>query len=128
MAHYVQYETLDVYEQRSLRILGVTQIPNLTYAIAIASAFQAALQVAITHHGTMPNNLDLVLTSINLSLQQFIAITVNILPTIDATTFVNPVREFFRVLEQNFRLKVLKKFCNLPPSLGKRTKPSRCFT
>jgi hypothetical protein len=28
LTHYVHYEALDVYEQHSLRILGVTQIPN----------------------------------------------------------------------------------------------------
>jgi len=43
LAHYVHYEALDVYEQHSLRILGVTQIPNLTYATTIATAFQATL-------------------------------------------------------------------------------------
>jgi hypothetical protein len=36
LAHYVHYEALDVYEQHSPRILGITQIPNPTYAIAIA--------------------------------------------------------------------------------------------
>jgi hypothetical protein len=41
--HYVHYEALDVYEQHSARILGVTQIPNPTHAIAIATASQAAL-------------------------------------------------------------------------------------
>jgi hypothetical protein len=41
------------------------QIPNLTYATAIATAFQVALQATITHHGIMPNNPDLVLTLIN---------------------------------------------------------------
>jgi hypothetical protein len=38
LARYVHYEALDVYEQHSTRILGVTQIPNPAYAIAIASA------------------------------------------------------------------------------------------
>jgi hypothetical protein len=36
-ARYVHYEALDVYEQHSTRILGVTQIPNPTYAMAIAT-------------------------------------------------------------------------------------------
>jgi len=36
LAHYVHYEAMDVYEQHSLRILGVTQIPNPVYATAIA--------------------------------------------------------------------------------------------
>jgi hypothetical protein len=43
LACYVHYEALDVYEQHSLRILGVTKIPNLAYATAITTAFQAAL-------------------------------------------------------------------------------------
>jgi len=51
LARYVHYEALDVYEQHSARILGVTQIPNPAYAIAIATASQAALQAAIAHHG-----------------------------------------------------------------------------
>jgi len=58
-ARYVHYEALDVYEQQSARILGVTQIPNPAYTIAIATASQAA----IAHHGTVPNNPDLVPTS-----------------------------------------------------------------
>jgi folylpolyglutamate synthase/dihydropteroate synthase len=67
LARYVHYETLDVYEQHSLRILGVTQIPNLACATVIATAFQVALQAAIAHHGIVPNNPDSVFTSINLS-------------------------------------------------------------
>jgi hypothetical protein len=67
LAHYVHYEALDVYEQQSSRILGVTQIPNQAYAIAIAIPSQAALQAGIPHHGTMPNNPNLVPTLINLS-------------------------------------------------------------
>jgi hypothetical protein len=42
--------------------LGVTQIPNSTYTIAIATASQAALQIAIAHHGIMLNNPNPVLT------------------------------------------------------------------
>jgi hypothetical protein len=60
LVHFVHYEALHVYEQHSPRILGVIQIPNLAYATAIATAFQATLQAAITHHGIMPNNADLV--------------------------------------------------------------------
>jgi hypothetical protein len=56
LAYYVHYEALDVYEHLSPRILGIIQIPNLVYAIAIATASQVALQVAIAHHRTMPNN------------------------------------------------------------------------
>ncbi len=91
----MHYETLDVYEQHSPRILSIAQIPNLTYATAIATAFLATLQVAITHHGIVPNNLNLVPTSVNLYPQQFIFVTANIFPTIDAPTFADRVKEFF---------------------------------
>jgi hypothetical protein len=43
LARYVHYEALDVYEQHSLKILGVTQIPNLAYTTSITIAFQVAL-------------------------------------------------------------------------------------
>jgi hypothetical protein len=43
----------------------------------------------------MPNNPNLVLTSINLFPQQLIIATANIPPTIDALTFVDPMGEFF---------------------------------
>jgi hypothetical protein len=39
----VHYEALDVYEQHFPKILGITQIPNPTYATAIATASQATL-------------------------------------------------------------------------------------
>jgi hypothetical protein len=39
LTHDVHYETLDVYEQHSSKILGVTQISNLTYATTIATFF-----------------------------------------------------------------------------------------
>jgi hypothetical protein len=48
-------------------------------------------------------------TSINLSPQQLIIATANILPTINAPTFVNPVREFFQVLELEFPVKSFEK-------------------
>jgi hypothetical protein len=69
LAHYVHYEALDVYEQHSPRILGIIQIPNPTYTIAITTTSEVALQAVITHHGIVPNNPNLVLISINLSLQ-----------------------------------------------------------
>jgi hypothetical protein len=56
------------------------------------------LQAAIAHHGTVPNNPNLVLTSINLSPQQLIAATTNIPPTIDAPTFADPVGKSFEFL------------------------------
>jgi hypothetical protein len=43
LARYVHYEALDVYEQHSPRILGVTQILNLAYATAITTTSQVAL-------------------------------------------------------------------------------------
>jgi hypothetical protein len=109
LARYVHYEALDVYEQQSARILGITQIPNPAYAIAIATASQAALQAAIADHGTMPNNPDPVPTSINLSPQQLIAATANIPPTTDAPAFADPVAEFFRILELEFPVKSSEK-------------------
>jgi hypothetical protein len=95
LARYVHYEALDVYEQHSARILGVTQTPNPPYAIAIATASQAALPAAIAHHGTVPNNPDSVPTLVNLSPQQLIAVTTNILLTTNAPTFVDSVGGFF---------------------------------
>jgi len=109
LARYVHYEALDVYEQHFARILGVTQIPNLAYAIAIATASQVALQAAITHHGTMPNNSDPVPTSVNLSPQQLIVTTANIPPTTDAPAFADPVGEFFQILELEFQVKSFEK-------------------
>ncbi len=75
LACYVHFKALDVYEQHSPRILGVTQIPNPFYATTITTTCQVALQAAIANHGTMPNNPDLIPTSINFSPQQFITIT-----------------------------------------------------
>ncbi len=72
----------------------------------------------------MPNNPDLIPTSVHLSPQQFIAATANIPLTINAPTFINPMGEFFRILELEFSIK--KKFFNSPPSLDRRMKPSRC--
>jgi hypothetical protein len=57
----------------------------------------------------MPNNPDLVPTLVNLFPQQFIVTTTNILPTIDASTFVDLVGEFFQVLELEFLVKSSKK-------------------
>jgi len=113
LACYVNYEALDVYEQHSARILGVTQAPNPAYAIAIATASQAALQAAIAHHGTMPNNLDPIPTLVNLSLQQLIVAITNIPPTTDAPAFVDPVGEFFRILELEFPIKSSQKILQL---------------
>jgi len=93
--------------------LGVTQIPNLAYAIAIATAFQAVLQAVIAHHGIVPNNPNPVPTSINLSPQQLIAVTASIPPTTDAPAFADLVGEFFRILELEFPVKSSKKLLQL---------------
>jgi hypothetical protein len=108
-ARYVHYEALDVYEQHFARILGVTQIPNPTYAIAIATASQAA----IAHHGIVLNNPDPVPTSVNLFPQQLIVATANIPPTINAPGFADPVGEFFRILELEFPVKSFEKILQL---------------
>ncbi len=71
--------------------------------------FQATLQVAIAHHGTMPNNPNLVPTSVNLSPQQLIDATTNIPPNTDAPAFVDPVGELFRVFELEFQVKSSEK-------------------
>jgi hypothetical protein len=92
-----------------LKILGIIQISNPAYAIAIVTALQAALQAAIAHHGTMSNNPNLVPTLVNFFLQQFITVTANIFPTIDVPTFVDPMGEFFQVLELEFPIKSFKK-------------------
>jgi hypothetical protein len=81
LARYVHYEALDVYEQHSPRILGVTQIPNPAYATTIATTSQAALQVAIAHYGIVPNNPYPIPTLVKISPQQFIVATANIPPT-----------------------------------------------
>jgi hypothetical protein len=109
LARYVEYEALDVYEQHSTRILNVTQIPNLAYTIAIATTSQSTLQTTIAHHGIVPNNLDLVPTSVNLSPQQLIVAIANIPPTTNASAFPNPVGEFFRILELEFPVKSFEK-------------------
>jgi hypothetical protein len=61
----------------------------------------------------VPNNPNPVLTSVNLSPQQFITTTANIPPTIDAPTFTDPVGEFFRVLELKFPVKSFEKILQL---------------
>jgi hypothetical protein len=109
----MHYETLDVYEQHSPRILGITQIPNPAYATTIATSFQATLQATIAHHGIMPNNPDPIPTLVNLSPQQLIGATGNIPPTIDVATFADLVGEFFRVLELEFPVKSSEKILQL---------------
>jgi hypothetical protein len=76
----------------------------------------------------MPNNLDPVPISINLSLQQFIVITTNIPPTINAPAFADRVEKFFRVLELEISIKSSEKILQLETFFDKRMKPSRCST
>jgi len=57
----------------------------------------------------VPNNPNLVPTSINLSPQQLIIATINIPSTIDALTFADLMGEFFRVLELEFPVKSSEK-------------------
>jgi hypothetical protein len=109
----VHYEALNVYEQHSPKILGITQIPNRTYTRAIAIAFQAALQTTIAHHGTMPNNQDAIPISVKFSPQHFIVATTNNPPTIDALALADPVGEFFRILELEFLAKISKRILQL---------------
>jgi hypothetical protein len=99
LACYVQYEALDVYEQHSPRVLGIT------------TTSQATLQAVIAHHGTVPTNSDLVPISVIKFLQQLIITTANILPTINAPIVIDPVQEFFRVLELEFSVKSSEFFC-----------------
>jgi hypothetical protein len=80
LAHYVHYDALDVYEQHSPRILGITLSPNLVYATTITTAFQAALQATIAHCGTVPNKLDSVLISVIFSPQQSLVLPQTFLP------------------------------------------------
>ncbi len=61
----------------------------------------------------MPNNPDLIPTSLNLSSQQLIVATANIPPTIDVITFANPVGELFQVLELEFPVKSSEKIMQL---------------
>jgi len=57
----------------------------------------------------MPNNLNPIPISVNLSPQQLIITTTNIPPTIDAPAFVDPMGEFFRILKLEFLVKSSKK-------------------
>jgi hypothetical protein len=57
----------------------------------------------------MPNNPDPIPTLINLSLTQLIVVSVNNPPTIEIPSFVDPVGEFFRVLDLEFLIKSCEK-------------------
>jgi hypothetical protein len=61
----------------------------------------------------VPNNPDPRPTSVNLSPQQLIVATANIPLTTDARAFVDPVGEFFRILELEFPVKSSEKILQL---------------
>jgi hypothetical protein len=61
----------------------------------------------------VPNNLDPVPILLNLPLQQLIIVKVNIPPTINAPAFVDPMGEFFQVLELEFPVKNFEIFLQL---------------
>jgi hypothetical protein len=61
----------------------------------------------------VPNNLNPIPTSINLSAQQLIVTTANNPPAIDALAFVDLVGKFFWVLELEFLIKSSKKILQL---------------
>ncbi len=109
LACYLHYEALDVYEQHSARILGVTQIPNPAYAIAIATAFQTALQAAIAHHGIVPNNPDPVLISITFLLNNSVLLLQTFLSPLMCQLLLIQWGNSFEFLSWNFQSKVLKK-------------------
>jgi hypothetical protein len=61
----------------------------------------------------MPNNPDPIPTLVNLSRQKFIFATANIPSTINASTFVDPMGEFFQILELEFPVKSFEKILQL---------------
>jgi hypothetical protein len=61
----------------------------------------------------VPNNPNPVHILINISPQQFIVVTANILSTINAPTFIDPVGEFFQIFELEFSVKNSKKILQL---------------
>ncbi len=75
----------------------------------------------------MPNNRNLILTLVNLFLQQLIVATTNILPTIDAPTFTDPVGEFFRVLELEFLIKSFEIFLQLTTFFRQKDETLKMF-
>ncbi len=107
--------------------MGVTQIPNPAYAIAIATTSQATLQATIAHHGTVPNNPDPIPTSVNLSPQQLIAATANIPPTIDVSAFADLVAELFRIFELEFPVKSSEKILQLATFFRQKDETLKMF-
>jgi hypothetical protein len=54
LSRYVHYEALDVYEQHFVRILGVTQIPNATYATTIVITLKLYCKLQLHIMGLCP--------------------------------------------------------------------------
>ncbi len=54
LACYVHYEALVVYEQHSLRILGVTHIPNPAYATTIVTDLKIHYKLPLHIMGLCP--------------------------------------------------------------------------
>ncbi len=75
----------------------------------------------------MPNNPDLVPTSVNLSPQQFIIVIVNIPPTIDALALVDLMGEFFQVLELKFPVKNSEKILQLATFFRQKDETLKMF-
>jgi hypothetical protein len=76
----------------------------------------------------VPNNPDLVPTLVNLFLQQLIAVTANILLTINALAFIDPMGEFFQVLELKFLVKSSEKILELATFSRQKDETFKCFT
>jgi hypothetical protein len=128
LTRYVHYEALDIYEQHSPKILGVTKIPNPSYATTIATAFQATLQTTIENHGTVPIILIRYILQYTFLFNNSLLILQKILPPSTHQLLLSQWVNYFEFLSYNFELRFLKKICNSPPSLSKRMKPSRCST
>jgi len=69
----------------------------------------------------VPNNPNPIPTLVNLFPQQLITATINIPPTINTLTFVDPMGEFFGVFELEFSVKFFEKvlqFATFSPQKG----------
>jgi len=69
LARYVHYEAFRCLRATFSKDFGHHPDPQSSLCHRHHHSFQVALQATITHHGIMPNNLDLVLILVNLSLQ-----------------------------------------------------------
>ncbi len=75
----------------------------------------------------MPNNPNLIATSVNISHQQLIVATANNFPTIDALAFADLVREFFQVLELEFLINSSEIFFPLATFFQKKHETLKMF-